>query len=320
MSAARPVPTRRAVLAAALLALPLTALSGPAPIAPAAAQGLMSKGGDQPLTINADDGIEWLREEKKYTARGNAKATRAGATLHADLLTAHYREKAQEQPQGQAQAQAQEKGQDIYRVDADGHVRITANGQEARGDKAVYYVDKAVFVLVGKNLKLTSEQGVLTARDSLEYWENRRLAVARGDATVIQQDQRLRADVLTAHVADPNDPARKGKADKAKTADRKADKPSNGPDGGGNMPEGAGEIEKVDAFGNVHVSLQNAIIRGDNGVYLPAKGVATICGNVRVTSGKNQLNGKCAEVNLKTGIYRLTGRASGLVQPRQKDR
>lgn len=314
MSAARPVPTRRAALAAALLVIPLAALSGPASIVPAAAQGLMSKGGNQPLTINADDGIEWLREEKKYTARGNARATRAGATLLADLLTAHYREKTQEQ--------GQEKGQDIYRVDADGHVRITANGQEARGDKAVYYVDKAVFVLVGKNLKLTSEQGVLTARDSLEYWETRRLAVARGDATVIQQDQRLRADVLTAHVADPNDPARKAdkdRADKAKAADRKTDKPANGPDGG-NMPEGAGEIEKIDAFGNVHVSLQNAIIRGDNGVYLPAKGVATICGNVRVTSGKNQLNGKCAEVNLKTGIYRLTGRASGLVQPRQKDR
>jgi len=315
MTAARAVPSPRAALAAALLALPLTALPVPGFLASAAAQGLMSKGGSQPLTINADDGIEWLREEKKYTARGNAKATRDGATLYADLLTAYYHEKARVQ----GQEQGQDQGQDIYRVDADGHVRITANGQEAHGDKAVYYVDKAVFVLVGKNLKLTSEQGTLTARDSLEYWETRRLAVARGDATVIQQDQRLRADVLTAHVADPNDPAHKAvkpKQDKAKAADSKA---AGGP-GGTNLPQGAGEIEKIDAFGNVHVSLQNAIIRGDTGVYLPAKGVATICGNVRVTSGKNQLNGKCAEVNLKTGIYRLTGRASGLVQPRQKDR
>jgi lipopolysaccharide export system protein LptA len=311
MTAARRAAPRRAALAAALLALPLTALPVPAFHPTAAAQGLMSKGGNQPLTINADDGIEWLREEKKYTARGNARATRDGATLFADLLTAYYHDKAQEQDQ--------QTGQDIYRVDADGHVRITANGQEAHGDKAVYYVDKSVFVLVGKNLKLTSVQGTLTARDSLEYWESRRLAVARGNATVVQHDQRLRADVLTAHVADPNDPAHKtakSKPDKAKAADGKR---TGGPEGG-TLPQGAGEIEKIDAFGNVHVSLQNAIVRGDNGVYLPAKGVATICGNVRVTSGKNQLNGKCAEVNLKTGIYRLTGRASGLVQPRQKDR
>lgn len=291
--------------AARVIGFALLAGSVALPLA-AKAQGLMSRGGDQPLTINADDGIEWIREEKKYTARGNAKATRDGASLFADLLTAYYREKPGDQG-GQG-------GQDIFRVDADGHVRITTEGQEAQGDKAVYYVDRAVFVLVGKDLKLTSDQGVLTARDSLEYWENRRLAVARGNATVIQQNQRLRADVLTAHLADPEAPARK------ETASKPAKPPAGGQADANGLPEGAAEIEKVDAFGNVHISLENAIIRGDNGVYVPAKGVATICGNVRVTSGKNQLNGKCAEVNLKTGIYRLTGRAKGLVQPRSKDR
>ena len=283
----------RAALIAALIALPVSA----------GAQGLLSKGGDEPVTINADDGIEWIREEKKYTARGNARATRNDATIYADLLTAFYREG------------TGEKGQDIFRVDADGNVRIAANGQVARGDKGVYYVDKAVFVLVGKNLRLNSDQGRLTARDSLEYWENRRLAVARGDATVVQADQRMRADVLTAHIADPDDPAQK--AAKSPPKGYKSTDKAVSPDGG-KLPQGSGQINKIDAFGNVHISLQNAIIQGDNGVYLPAKGVATICGNVRVTSGKNQLNGKCAEVNLKTGIYRLTGRAKGLVQPRKK--
>lgn len=293
MSAGRLLTARRAALLAALIALPVAA----------GAQGLLSKGGDEPVTINADDGIEWIREEKKYTARGNARATRNEATIYADLLTAFYREK------------TGEKGQDIFRVDADGNVRIAANGQVARGDKGVYYVDKAVFVLVGKNLRLNSDQGRLTARDSLEYWENRRLAVARGDATVVQADQRMRADVLTAHIADPDDPAQK--AAKSPPKGHKNTDTAVSPDGG-KLPKGSGQIKKIDAFGNVHISLQNAIIQGDNGVYLPAKGVATICGNVRVTSGKNQLNGKCAEVNLKTGIYRLTGRAKGLVQPRKK--
>lgn len=293
---------RHWVLIATMMATPITAT----------AQGLLAKGGDEPVTINADDGIEWVREEKKYTARGNAKATRNDATIYADLLTAFYREK------------TGDKGQDIFRVDADGNVRIAANGQLARGDKGVYYVDKAVFVLVGKNLRMESDQGTLTARDSLEYWENRRLAVARGDATVVQADQRMRADVMTAHIADPSDPEQKAEKRPAKggsptdKATSKATDKAATPDGS-KLPEGSGQIKKIDAFGNVHISLQNAIIRGDNGVYLPAKGVATICGNVRVTSGKNQLNGKCAEVNLKTGIYRLTGRAKGLVQPRKKD-
>ena len=279
----------RAAIASAILAL--------APAA-AAAQGLMSQGGDLPVTINADQGIEWLREQKKYIARGNATATRDNATIRADKLTAFYRDK------------TQETGQDIFRVDADGHVRINADNQQALGDKAVYYVDKQVFVLVGNNLRLLSNQGTLTARDSLEYWEGRRLAVARGDATVVQQDQRIRADILTAHIADKQ---ASGAGSKAKKAESKT------PEAKG-VPQGSGQITQVDAFGNVHISLQNAIVRGDTGVYTPANGVATICGNVRITSGNNQLNGKCAEVNLKTGIYRLTGRATGLVLPEKKDR
>ena len=218
----------------------------------ALAQGLLSQGGDAPVTINADNGIEWIRDEKKYIARGNASASRNNATVNADTLTAFYREKTEGQ------------GQEIFRVDADGNVRITTDDQQAVGDKAVYHVDKAVFVLVGENLKLTSSQGVLTARDSLEYWEDKRLAVARGF--------------------------------------RGADS----------------QIRQVDAFGNVHISLQKAIVRGDTGVYVPSRGVATLCGNVRITSGQNQLNGKCAEVNLRTGIYKLTGRAKGLVQPRRE--
>lgn len=275
----------------------------------ALAQGLLSKGGDAPVTINADNGIEWVRDEKKYIARGNASANRNNATVNADTLTAFYREK------------KEGGGQEIFRVDADGNVKISTDEQQAVGDKAVYHVDKSVFVLVGKNLKLTSSQGVLTARDSLEYWEEKRLAVARGDAVVVQDGQRVRADVMTAHM----DAAADSKTDKTKTKKKKAKaKPKNKTtpkkSAGGDLGFAGGDsqIRQVDAFGNVHISLQKAIVRGDTGVYVPSRGVATLCGNVRITSGKNQLNGKCAEVNLRTGIYKLTGRAKGLVQPRRE--
>ncbi|MCG8546265.1 MAG: hypothetical protein MJE12_18865 [Alphaproteobacteria bacterium] len=255
----------------------------------ALAQGLLSKSGDEPVTIHADDGIEWVRDAKKYVARGNASATRNDATIRADTLTAYYREK------------TEGKGQDIFRVDAIGDVRISTKEQQATGDKGVYHVDKAVFVLVGKNLRFQSTQGVLTARDSLEYWEERGLAVARGNAIVTQENQRMRADIMTAHIAEET-------VSTAGTADS----------GPLKLPQGSSRIKQVDAFGNVHISMQKAIVRGDTGVYVPARGVATICGNVRITSGTNQLNGKCAEVNLKTGIYRLTGRAKGLVAPSTK--
>lgn len=274
-------------------ALMLAALTM-APFA-APAQGLMAQGGDAPLTIQAKNGIEWNREARKYIARGDAVAMRNQATVRADVLTAFYRKKSGDD------------GQDIYRVDATGNVRITSNDQTALGDKGVYDVDKAVFVLTGKNLRFLSEQRTLTARDSLEYWEAKRLAVARGDAVLVDRDQRLYADILTAHLTEDGGAGVKSVGGKSAA-------------GGKQTGPSDSEIRQVDAFGNVHVSLRKAIIRGDRGVYVPKTNIATICGNVRITSGKNQLNGECAEVNLHTSIYRLTGRAQGLVIPKKKKR
>lgn len=273
-------------------ALVLSALSAPA----AFGQSLFSRGGDRPVTIRAENGIEWIRDARKYVARGNATASRDGATIRADVLTAYYRDK------------KADKGQEIYRVDATGRVRINANEQEAVGDNAVYDIRQAVFVLKGKNLRFRSKQGVLTARDSLEYWERKRLAVARGNAVIVQGDQRMRADVMTAHIEDK---ARSKAAGPAGNAAKAGDAKTGGAIDGS-------RIRQIDAFGNVHVTLRKGVVRGDSAVYEPAKGLATICGNVRITSGKNQLNGQCAKVNLKSGIYRLTGRAAGLVIPKQK--
>ncbi len=108
--------------------------------------------------------------------------------------------------------------------------------------------------------------------------------MARGDAIVVGEDGRLRADILTAHI----------------------------------VQGGAEGFDQIDAFGNVLVSTGAEIARGDEGVYNPTTGIATLCGNVRITRGKNQLNGACAEINLKTGNSRLIGdgrRVKGLITP-----
>ena len=55
---------------AAMLMLPLHVQTG-------AAQGLgLSKDSDEPVEINADQGIEWRRDDQVYVARGNATAKR----------------------------------------------------------------------------------------------------------------------------------------------------------------------------------------------------------------------------------------------------
>lgn len=260
--------------------LPAVALIGGLALFPAAAsaQGLLEPSAQQdgPIEILADDGIEWLRDQRRYIARGNATAVRSGVTVRADTLTAHYRGG----EDGEKQA--------IYRLDADGAVVVTSGDTKAVGDKAVYHIEDKVAVLVGNDLKMINERAVITAQESLEYWDAKQLAVARGDATVIENENRLVADILTAHIK----PGASGKQ----------------------------EVERIDALGGVHISTQSEIVRGDEGVYEVPKQVATVCGNVKITRGENQLNGDCAVVDLKTGRSRLSGgsgKVKGLILPTQ---
>ncbi len=243
-------------------------------IGPVLAQSVVSSSSDGQVEINADDGIEWQRDTKAYIARGNARAERSGIEILADTLTAFYRD-------GHS-----ENGQRIYRIDADGKVRVQSTSEKAFGDKGVYHVDQSVFVLVGEKLRLETKSATITARDTLEFWDKRQLAVARGEAIVVGSDGRLRADILTAHIA--------------KGSNR--------------------NIDQIDAFGNVLVSTGAAIARGNEGVYNPKTEIAILCGNVKITRGKNQLNGTCAEINLKTGKSRMVGggrRIKGIFEPKK---
>ena len=63
------------------------------------------------------------------------------------------------------------------------------------------------------------------------------------------------------------------------------------------------------------------VVRGDRGVYSPATGMARVLGAVRITRGENQVNGREAIVNLRTGVARLVAapqnRVQGLIVPDQ---
>ena len=66
------------------------------------------------------------------------------------------------------------------------------------GDHAVYDLAQHIVVLTGKALKLVTTAEVITARDSLEYFEDSQTGVARGDAVAIRGDDKLTADVIAA--------------------------------------------------------------------------------------------------------------------------
>src|SRR5262249_56734800 len=132
-------------------------------------------------------------EQREVIARGNARAVRQNVTVTADRLIAFYRPKngAAPQPtQSIATGTTDTGGNEIYRVQAEGNVQIFTPTDHVQGDRAVYDMDQAVLVVTGRNLKLTTPSDMLTARDSLEYWSQKHMAVARGNAVVLTNDGR----------------------------------------------------------------------------------------------------------------------------------
>ena len=271
----------------------------------AAAQGFeMSKSGDQQIQVYSDNGIEWHSEELRVIARGNAHAIRGTMTVDADVLTAHYRKGA--------------KGDEIWRLDADGHVVIRSPTDTATGTKAVYDLDKAVFVLKGAPARLVTATDSFQASDSLEYWELKHMAVLRGDAVATQESKTLKGDVLTAHFKDKDAAADKGA--------RPAPAAKSGPKGGG---EGGLDLQRADAYGHVVLTTSTEKVTGDRGDYNVETGIATVSGSVKITrEGGNELEGGWAHVNLNTGVSKLfagtpggsdTGkRVQGLFIPQKK--
>ena len=313
----------RRLLAAALLAAPALVPRA----APAQAIDL-SHGG--PIEVTAADGMEWRQNEQMVIANGQARAVRGDVTVTADRLIARYRKKAgaatpasatpaaaapASPPPGSPGPVAADTGNnEIYRLEAIGNVHIFTATDLAVADAAVYDIDQSVLLLTGTGMKITTPQQVMTARDTMEYWSAKHMAVGRGQAVVTTADgRRVSADTLCGYTTPPDQPAAPRPAAPV-PADAKAPaKP------GADPLTSSGKLQRVEGFGNVEVRTPTEVIRGNRGVYVADTGIARLAGAVHLTRGQNQLNGDEAVVNLRTGISTLNkapgGRIQGLVVP-----
>ncbi|MDR3518298.1 MAG: LptA/OstA family protein [Azospirillaceae bacterium] len=342
--------------AAAAAATPPAAVSTPAttppagaavPATPGAAAGVTAPlptagaaGSGQPVEINADQTLEWHQEQKAYVARGNALARQGVNSVAADVLTAYYRDL----PSG---------GTQIYRYAASGNVRILNPARQVYGDDAVYDVDKLVAVVTGDHLKMTTATDVVTARDSIEYWDDRKIAVARGNAVAVRNQDAVRGDILVATLKEappcppgtPVAPAQPAKAapgakSSANSSNRMMAPPPKpackvvAPGAGNAAAKPAGGaapgsenddlvMDRIDAEGHVVVTTPTDVAIGRRGVWHADTDKAILTGDVRITRGQDQIDGDIAEVDMNTGISRMLpgaangGRVKGLFMPGQ---
>jgi lipopolysaccharide export system protein LptA len=289
-------------LAAALLGAGLTLL--PAGLAHGQ---LGAADSSTPINIQADNGLEWQQNQQLYIARGNAVATRGPATIKADTLIAHYRK-----PNGPNAANS-ENDSEIYRIEADGNVVITRDSRTVVGDHADYDMDQGIGIVTGKALKMTTAADTITAKDALEWYDQKQIAVARGNAVAVRQGGRtIKADVLTAYMVKvppqqqqataPGRPVKPG-TPPAKTA---AVTPAAAASGQPAVAQGdESKINRIDAQGHVVVVNGPDIGRGDYGVYNAVTDICTLLGNVTVTRGTDVVTGQYAVMDMKTNISRI---------------
>jgi lipopolysaccharide export system protein LptA len=235
------------------------------------------------LEVTSDRDLEWLQQDHAYVARGNAVAKRGTVTLMGDTLIAYYRpltapaapakEKAAH-PGAVQQGGFDSGNTEIWRVVAEGKVHVISEDKDAWGDRAEYDKDKSVIVLTGKALKATTLEDTITARDSLEYWQDQDMAVARGDAKIVKVNgNTLVGDLIGGHFA--------------KDA------------------HGTSVLKTIESKGNVVVTTATDVVHGDEGVYDLSAKRTVLFGNVRATHGQNTIEGASADVNMDTGISQV---------------
>jgi lipopolysaccharide export system protein LptA len=277
------------------LALPAVAQTAPAPSGNAAPAAPRERG--QQFDIQAEDGIEWDKDRRTYTARGNVRIVRGDRIVRAPIAVAHYRDR--------------EGGKtEIFWVDLEGGVQVGIGDDTATGEKGTYDLDKKVFVLTGRNLSYNAQDARVTARDALEYHEEKKFAIARGNAHVVREAEWLKGDVVTAFFEERREP-RKQPATVVPRATTPGATPQAATPAPGDEMATRNKIVRVEGSGNVIVNSCDGVGRGNKFVYFPETGQATLEGNARLTRGLMQMNGERAEMNTRTQYMRLLPGSDG---------
>ena len=112
--------------------------------------------------------------------------------------------------------------------------------------------------------------------DTMEWLNEERIAIARGNADAVQGRYKLHADILKAYLSQ----------------------------GSG---ESADKIKLITANGNVSLTTPEESARGETGEYNVEKGIVELTGSVVLTQGTTVLNGDKLVMDLNSGRSVLEG-------------
>jgi lipopolysaccharide export system protein LptA len=238
----------------------------------------------QPIEISADNGIEWKRDARTYTARGNALAQQGDTSISADTLIAYL-----------------DQQNDLSHWEATGNVKIQTKRSTSYGDHADYQESTRLLVLTGQHLKVVTDKQTVTARDRIEYWRDKDIVVAKGAVVLVRPEKNttIHSDEATAYFRDKVD-------DPATPQDESAD---------------GSDVYQIDAQGHVRVDRNEQTGFSDHLAYNPDTEIAVLTGHVVIHSRDNTYKGGRAELDLKNDVSRLLPaqgqRVFTVIQPKE---
>lgn len=127
--------------------------------------------------------------------------------------------------------------------------------------------------------------------DELEVVNTQCLAIWRGSAEALQDNARLRANVLKIY-------------NKARSTAR-----------GGAAGGGCGALDRIEAQGSVYYATPTQRVRGDNAVYNADADTITFTGDVVATQGANVLRGRRLVIQVSTGQAQMESDVKGANKP-----
>jgi lipopolysaccharide export system protein LptA len=145
-----------------------------------------------------------------------------------------------------------------------------------------------------------SDQPIQIDAATLEVHDKSKMATFSGDVQVVQGDMTIKCQTLVVFYgsgAPGTGPAPNGAGSRSTASAA----PAGGAPQNPAVPQGAQDIRRIEARGDVTVVSKDQSASGDLGVYDVKKKTITLTGNVVVSQGKNVLHGDRVIVDTVTG-------------------
>lgn len=118
--------------------------------------------------------------------------------------------------------------------------------------------------------KLKSREPIEIVSDRMEAYNEKKMVIFSGNAVATQGDKEIKSDQLLLYYKKET-----GKKDKIAAKEM----------------DGTGDLERIEARGNVTITQKEMIATGDEAVYLQDSGQIIMTGNTTLRDGKNVIKG-----------------------------